>query len=70
MQQAVGGKCGIVIMMIVPVGEGIYMRQEQFRRVGIHCEVQFITWPPPTAGFGPPGRGHVPDLLLRQSPQQ
>ena len=43
MQQAVGGKCSIVILDdLVPVGEEIYMRQEQFRRVGIHCEVQFI----------------------------
>ena len=43
MQQTVGGKCSIVILDdLVPVGEEIYMRQEQFRRVGIHCEVQFI----------------------------
>ena len=43
MQQAVGGKCSIVILDdLVPVGEEIYMRQEQFRRMGIHCEVQFI----------------------------
>ena len=43
MQQTVGGKCGIVILDdLVPVGEEIYMRQEQFRRVDIHCEVQFI----------------------------
>ena len=43
MQQTVGGKCSIVILDdLVPVGEEIYMRQEQFRRMGIHCEVQFI----------------------------
>ena len=33
MQQTVGGKCGIVILDdLVPVGEEIYMRQEQFCR--------------------------------------
>ena len=43
MQQTVGRKCSIVILDdLIPVGEEIYMRQEQFHRVGIHCKVQFI----------------------------
>ena len=43
MQQAVGCKCGIVILDdLVSVGKEIYMRQKKFRRVDIHCEVQFI----------------------------
>ena len=43
MQQAVGCKCGIVILDdLVSVGKEIYMGQKKFRRVDIHCEVQFI----------------------------
>ena len=42
-QQTVGRKRGIVILDdLVPVGKEIYMRPKQFRRVGIHCKVQFV----------------------------
>ena len=47
MQQTVGRKCSIVILDdLIPVGEEIYMRQEQFHRVGIHFKVQFINGRP------------------------